>query len=348
MVSLSARERQLAAIRHESSDRISIDAIAVENTAALAGFLGIEIEEVIERLGLDGRIVQANYGKELPLSADGVSTTEWGTPGVAVPYGKAREYPLANTEDILEIERYAWPDPADYLFEDAAELAHDVAGNYAVRGPYWKPLFCRVCDLFGMEEAMIRLLASPVLFEAALQKVFEFTEEYCSRLLDACGDDMPILCLGDDFASQRGLMISPGSWRKFLKPKYANLFQLGKKRGKFVWFHSCGDITEVLPDLIDIGMDVWETVQLHTLPIMPEQLKREYGSYITFFGGINTQRLPFCTPQDVEREVKSTIRILGENGGYICGPDHHIKPDVPPENTVALFDTAASFHYDAP
>ena len=110
---------------------------------------------------------------------------------------------------------------------------------------------------------------------------------------------------------------------------------LGIEPGK-----SCGNITQVLPDLIDIGMDVWETVQLHTLPMSPKQLKREYGRHITFFGGINTQRLPFATPEEVRSEVLECIKILGRDSGYICGPDHHIKPDVSLENTVALFDAA--------
>jgi uroporphyrinogen decarboxylase len=118
---------------------------------------------------------------------------------------------------------------------------------------------------------------------------------------------------------------------------------MAKSRGKHVWFHSCGDITSVLPDLIDIGMDVWETVQLHALPMSAEQLKRNYGKDITFFGGINTQRLPFVTPEQVRAEVIAAIDVLGKGGGYICGPDHHVKPDVSAANTVALFNTAVSY-----
>jgi uroporphyrinogen decarboxylase len=121
------------------------------------------------------------------------------------------------------------------------------------------------------------------------------------------------------------------------------LFALGKSRGKYVWFHSCGDITAVLPDLIDIGMDVWETVQLHTLPVDARTLKREYGRHLTFFGAISTQRLPFATPDAVRSEVVRCIDALGEGGGYICGPDHHIKPDVPPANTIALFEAVRSY-----
>jgi uroporphyrinogen decarboxylase len=245
------------------------------------------------------------------------------------------------------VERYPWPDSSHYDYDGAAKTAGRWGKQYAVRGPYWQPLFCRACDLLGMEEAMIKMTLAPVLFEAVLDKVFCHTAALCSRLLDACGDDMPIFCLGDDFATQRGMMLSPQHWRKFLKPLYARLFAIGKQAGKYVWFHSCGDITEVLPDLLDIGMDVWETVQLHTLPMSAQALKQEYGRDLTFFGGINTQRLPFATPDEVRSEVTACIEALGGNGGYICGGDHHIKPDVPAENAVALYAAARAFRRDS-
>jgi len=140
-------------------------------------------------------------------------------------------------------------------------------------------------------------------------------------------------------------MMDPALWRRMLKPRYAQLFALGKRRGLPIWFHSCGDITAVLPDLIDIGMDVWETVQLHTLPLPPEELKRRYGRQIAFFGGVNTQRLPFMTPAEVSGEVRRCIDVLGEGGGYICGPDHHLKPDA---NVVSLFDAARDCRQKAP
>jgi uroporphyrinogen decarboxylase len=345
---MNGRERELAAIRHEIPDRIPTDAIAVENQAAIAAHLGIDEQAVLPRLGLDGRIVSAGYVGEMPEPRDGsrlpagVPLSEWGTPNTG-DYGTARTYPLAHAQSVAEIERYPWPDVAAYDYEGAAAVARALDAEYAVRGPYWRPLFCQVCDLVGMEQAMILMALEPTLFEAILEMVYSQTLAFCERLLAACGPAMPILCLGDDFATQRGMMISPEQWRRFLKPRFARLFALGKEAGKFVWFHSCGDITAILPDLIDIGMDVWETVQLHALPVSPEWLKREYGRHLTFFGAVSTQRLPFVGAADVRAEVRARIEVLGEGGGYICGPDHHIKPDVSVENTLALFDTARAF-----
>ena len=339
---MNGRERELATIRRDPTDRIATDAISVENQAEIAAYLGIAPHTVLDRLGLDGRIVSAPYAAELPDPVDDVLWTEWGTPNSG-DYGTARLNPMAEVSSLEEVEAYPWPAAANYDYSAAAALAERLGAQYAVRGPYWKPLFCQVCDLFGMEEAMRRMVIEPRLFEAALEHVTEHTLAYLERLLDACGQALPILCLGDDFATQRGMMLSPELWRRILKPRYARLFELGKRRGKFIWFHSCGDITAVLPDLIEIGVDVWETVQLHTLPISPEALKREYGQHLTFFGGVNTQRLPFITPEEVRAEVQRCIGVLGRGGGYICGPDHHIKPDVPPQNAVALFDAARTY-----
>jgi len=332
---MTPRERQLATIRRETTDRISLDVICIEIIPQIAEHLGVAQDAVYDRLGIDGRIVAAPYLGERPF---GEPYDEWGAVATG-DYGTAHRYLLADAS-LAEVEGHRWPDPAVYDYAAAADWARGAGAKYAVRGPYWQPLFCRVCSLMGMENALAAMLAEPAVFEAALDAVFTRTLAYCEGLMDACGDAVPILCLGDDFATQRGLMIAPEQWRRCLKPRFARLFAAGKERGKLVWFHSCGDITAILPDLIDIGVDAWETVQLHTLPMSARELNRQFGDHITFFGGVNTQRLPFATPDEVRAEVRASMEALGEGGGYICGPDHHIKPDVPPENAVALFDAA--------
>ena len=339
---MKPRERQLAAIRHEMPDRIPVDAISVENADALAQYLSCTPDSVLEQLGLDGRMVQLSYGGELPEASIGEGVNEWGT-DARDDFGTTHRYPLAHVGSIADVERCSWPDSGSYRYADARESAGAACGRYAVRGPYWQPLFCRVASLVGLEQAMLQMLDDPVLFEAILEHVFQITLDLCRRYIEELGDSLDIFYLGDDFATQRALMFDPALWRRWFKPRFAKLFEAAKDAGKFVWFHSCGNITAVLPDLIDIGMDVWETVQLHTLPILPSQLKGDYGRHITLFGGINTQRLPFISPEAVRAEVADRIEVLARGGGYICGPDHHVKPDVSAENTVALYDAAKSF-----
>jgi uroporphyrinogen decarboxylase len=341
---MNHRQRVLAAIHHEMPDRVPVDAIKIENTAAIASWLEIAEESVYERLGIDGRVIAAErYTGELP-ERGGVPLSLWGAES-GEDYGTTHFYPLAAATSAAEVERYPWPDANRFDFAEMQPSLQAETGEYALRGPYWvsAPLFSTACNLFGMEEAMCKMLLEPAVFEACVEQVFRFSTTYVERFLAAAGAKLDILYLADDFASQRGLMMKPALWRKFLKPRYARLFALGKRLGLPIWYHSCGDITAVLPDLIEIGMDVWETVELHTLPITPEELKREYGAHITFFGGVNTQSLPFKSPDEVADEVRRCIDVLGKDGGYICGPDHHIKPDVSPANALALFDTARAY-----
>ena len=332
---MTPKERQLAAIAHKVPDRIPIDAICVENLREIGAQLGLDYEQSMDALGIDGRCVTVGpYQGEKEPGLD-----EWGSSAFD-DYSSNRRYPIADEEDL---RRYRMPDPDCYPFADAGRAAAFYAPRYAVRGPYWKPLFCQVNSLMGMENSIISILAEPELFEGVLEMVFAHTYRFCENYLNACGKDLDIFYLGDDFAGQRGLLFSPELWRKFLKPRYQKLFELGKKHGKLVWFHSCGNILSVLPDLIETGVDVWETVQLHTLPITPQELKREYGRDITFFGGLSTQALPFLGPDEAAAETRRVIEALGEGGGYIFGPDHHIKPDVSVESTRALFEAARTF-----
>jgi uroporphyrinogen decarboxylase len=321
---------------------IPADAIAIEVQDSLAECLHTTPDAVMDALGLDGRLVCAPYAGPVKEGENGRTLCEWGLP-VGEWMHSGVSAPLGWVETVRQVEEYALPDAGARDYAAAAALARQLDPQYAVRGPYSVPVFTRACSLLTMEGAMMTVLSRPAVFEAVLWHIGQWAVEYCSRLLDACGDAMPILCTYDDFATQRGLMISPRDWRKFVKPVLADIFQTGKDRGKFVWFHSCGNVIEVLPDLIDMGIDVWETVQLHTFPISAYELKRQYGRHVTFFGGVCTQRLPWRTPEEVRAEVQDCILALGKRGGYIGGPDHHIKSDVPPENAIALYDAIREF-----
>lgn len=341
---MTHRERILCAIRHQLPDRIPVDTLAIETTIEIGQLLGIPADEVIDTLGIDSRLVTAyDYLGELP-EINGKKLSIWGAED-GDDYGTTHTYPLAMATSLTDIERYAWPDASKFDFASLANSLQNWTGEYALRGPYWvsAPLFSTTCNLLGMEEALVWMLAEPTLFQACIEQVFRFSYHYIEQFIATLGPKLDILVLADDFASQRGLLMEPNLWRKHLKPYYEQLFSLGKSNGLPIWFHSCGDITAVLPDLIDIGLDVWETVQLHSLPMTATELKRNFGQQITFFGGVNTQRLPFISPQDVARETINCIEALGAGGGYICGPDHHIKPDVPAQNTLALFQTAQNF-----
>lgn len=342
---MTPKQRQLAAIRREPVDRIPVDAIWAYNQEEIARYLDINKNQVLDYLGFDGRTVLLAYAQEFSKKSVDPDAATWSTTLFnedISQYGTTRKYPLAHMTTVKEIESFQWPDPNLYRYEKAEEMVLRNGDHYALRGPFWVPVFCKACDLFGMEEAMVKMMIEPAVFEAAIERITELIVETCERFLKVCGDKMEIFYIGDDFATQKGMMISPAKWREFIKPRISRIIEVGKRHNKIIWFHSCGDITSVLPDLIDMGIDLWETVQLHTLPMSPRKLKEEYGRHIAFFGGVNSQKLPFASPAEIEKEVKECIRILGKGSGYICGPDHSINADVSPENTIALYKTATS------
>jgi len=319
-----------------------------------------------EKLGLDIRTAGPVYIG--PNTERGL--TPWGTePNVmgweGFGYSQSRGcYPLANATSLADIDAFSWPDPDEFEYDIAGKVLETVPDkarlirigysveenisgqDEAVQGKSaeWIPFVCTLFNLFGLEETLTKLRTDTKMIEAAINHMEDFLLGVSHRLLKATKGLADLFWCGDDFSTQRGMMISPEDWRRFLKPTYAKMFEIAKGYGLKVWFHSCGTFRPVLPDLIDIGMDVWEPVQAHLEGNEPEVLKREYGRDIAFYGAINTQStLPFGTPEEVRAEVRERIRVLGKGGGYVCGPDHAILPDVPIDNVLAMLDEARKY-----
>ncbi len=276
--------------------------------------------------------------------------------------GERGGYPLSKLRTVKQIENYRWPRASDFDFSNVHPVLSAVSSSSPIwirpiyifpandidQGPSrrakrasWIPVLCTLFNLLGMQETFLGLSLEPKRIGAALAKIEEFILDFCNTMIRAANISGEIFWFGDDFASQKGLLISPEHWRRYLKPVYKGVFALAKKHGMKVWFHSCGTFRPVLPDLIEIGMDIWETSQVHLPGNEPEVLKREYGQYITFYGGINSQStLPHGTPEQVRAEVRERVRVLGPGGGYICSSDHSIMPDVPFRNVLAMIDEA--------
>jgi uroporphyrinogen decarboxylase len=369
-VTETPRERVLRAIGHETPDVTPVNLGGIYGIDRWLARFGARDEVGLrDLLGVDLQYARPVYTGEL---ADG-ETGIFGTPVEGVfgsdgsGYASARGgFPLAGATSVAEVERFAWPDPSRFDYATAARVLAGVSGGQALRldmkygiarsgetleesarsGP-WIPLLCTLFDLFGYETALTNLHAEPLVMEAAVRHVEEFTLEFARRSLEATAGLADIFWYGDDFATQQGLLVSPEHWRRYLKPTYRRVFALARSYGVKVWFHSCGTFRPVLADLVDCGMDVWETVQTHLGGNEPESLKRDFGRVLTFYGGVSTQTtLPFGSPEAVRSEVRDRVRVLGANGGYICGPDHGIMPDVPIENVLAMIDEAR--HTSAP
>ncbi len=359
----TARDRVLKAINHVQPEVTPVHIMGMEGMERWLEHFGVRDDfELREVLGLDLQASRAIYTG--PNARRGLSI--WGEEediGGVVGAGYSGDrggYPLADATSVADVERFAWPNTDDMDFDVVAELLPTIEHKARwVKAQYthereglsrvdtsriagrWLPTLCSLFNLFGLEETLIKLHTEPRLIETAVAHIESFVLEFTRRLLEASHGLADIYWYADDFSTQTGMLISADHWRRFVKPTYKKIFDLSHSHGAKVWFHSCGTFRPVLPDLIDIGMDVWETVQVHLPGNEPEILKREYGRDITFFGAINSQHtLPFGSPEDVRAEVRERVRVLGKGGGYICGSDHTILPDVPIENVLAMLDEA--------
>jgi uroporphyrinogen decarboxylase len=376
-MSVSSRQRIIRALDHQPTDRPPADLGSTVNTSItriayerLRKHLGLPPssglrylsrafqvvapeEDVLERLHIDTRGLQLN-----PPDADRSSSLpagrfqdEWGqiyAPAAGesgeILYFEAVHFPLAGAAAVRDIERFPWPDPIDPgrtrgLREKACSIRESsgcaLVGHMGDTGIFQKATMLR-----GMEQFLVDMLAEPELAEALLWKVHEIQSRKMERYLEEVGEYLDVVGIGDDLAGQSGPLISLDLFRRMVKPLFASYFALVKKKTRArLHLHSCGAVQYYLDDLIEIGVDVINPVQISAAGMDPVFLKKRYGGRICFWGGVDTQELlPRGTPQDVARETRRIAGILGRGGGYVLNPVHNIQPDVPPENIVAMYD----------
>jgi uroporphyrinogen decarboxylase len=178
---------------------------------------------------------------------------------------------------------------------------------------------------------------------ALLDKVMEINTEIGKKLIEMGAD---IIWAGDDFGTQRGMMISPDMWREVFKPRIKWMFEEFRKVNpdiKIAW-HSCGSIIPIIEDFAEIGLDILNPIQPLAEGMEPEFLKDNYGDRLSFFGGIDIQHLlPNGSPQEIKDEVKRRMAILGKNGGYMVAPAHNVQNDTPVENIEAFFEALEEY-----
>lgn len=297
------------------------------------------------------------FGVTPAYPATKITKTIWGTWYGLESYTSEVSRPLAGVESLAEIENHVWPSPdlfdydtitwGTYSHEFKEPLTEWLARNadYArVVGDPWMPVFSRIMDLCGMEHGLYLMAARPDLVHALVERIGGFLEAYYERIARATAGRADFIRFADDFASQQGMMISPNQWREYFLPLWRRLFAMARRYGLRPWLHSCGSIRPVLGDLIDAGLEVFETVQIHARDMEPGMLKREFGADLTFYGGVDTQSvLPNGSPEDVRREAMMLIETLGRGGRYILTSSHTLMDDVPVDNAVAMFEVARTY-----
>jgi uroporphyrinogen decarboxylase len=189
-----------------------------------------------------------------------------------------------------------------------------------------------------MENVLMAMVADKDFVSTLLDRILQFN---LTIIENACSRDIDIFRFGDDWGCQRGLLMGPALWREFIKPRFKQMCQSVKSKGKFVMLHCCGKVDEIFPDLIECGLDIFNPFQPEVMDVF--EMKARYGGKMSFYGGISIQQtLPFGTPAHVRDEVKKLIDIVGKNGGYIASPSHDIPADAKPENIAAMIEVLQS------
>ena len=204
------------------------------------------------------------------------------------------------------------------------------------------------CWIRGHQDFLVDIISRPVLAERLMRRILAYKLEYYELTLGALGTLVDVVAEGDDVATQNRLMISPDLYRRMIKPLHRKLFKGIRESAKgpvFVHFHSCGAVRELIPDLIDVGVDALNPVQVTAAGMETRELKREFGHAITFWGGgVDTQRvLPHGSPDEVRDEVRRRIDDLAPGGGFIFAAVHNIQADVPPANIMAMWEALQEY-----
>jgi uroporphyrinogen decarboxylase len=273
----------------------------------------------------------------------------WGVRRKPVSYGSGEYneiefYPLGEADDPRDLDAHRWPtvDWFDYSVLPEQIAAIQKNGEYCLMVGNGN-IFETSWYMRGFEKFFMDLVMNPEIAQAIFQRVCDFYVEHFRRILSAADGGVDLIFTADDIAGQNGLLMSLDMWSELLKPHHARLNRTIHEFGAKVMYHSDGGVMDAVPGLIEMGIDVLQALQFDARGMDPKRLKDEHGDKLCFEGGISVQStLPFGAPDDVRREVRERIDVLGRNGGYILGPSHAIQAGTPPENIVALFDTAAS------
>ncbi|GMV65393.1 MAG: hypothetical protein AMXMBFR75_11940 [Candidatus Hinthialibacteria bacterium] len=346
---MNSRERVLAILDRQPVDRIPVDIWCTgEVHESLCEYAGVQDElELYRILGIDKILwFSARYaGPIRQPQSENESTNFWGMrmqriqAGLAA-YDEFLDFPLAQYDTPKSLDDYPWWPNVD-LFDYEAMAAEAGRGGkeFVTLGP-WVSIFEIYCWMRGLENAMMDLVMNPEFVHAALDRIESVQTELLKRFFAVAPDKADLVFISDDMGNQNGLMLSLKTWKEFFAPRLKRWCELIHSHGKRVFYHTDGSVDQLIPHLIEAGIDILNPIQ-HACPgmEMPE-LKQKYGDQIIFHGGVDNQAvLPFGTPQQVSEETLDCLQTLGKGGGYICCSCHNIQAGTPVENILTMIET---------
>jgi uroporphyrinogen decarboxylase len=334
-MSLTYKERMRRALLHEPVDYLPTQ---INFTKAfgqkLTQHYRVSEHELPDHLG--NHMVRVDIQFDPRFSADGKVIYDWW--GVGFDVEEEGYFASVNPlTDSKNFDGYPWPDPhAPQLLEKAGKTIDEDAGMHFITPNFGFALFERAWTLRGLDTFMMDMALDPGFTEELLDRILEIQLGLIHRFIDLGVDGG---YFGDDYGAQKNMLFSPKMWRKFIKPRLAQMFAPFKEAGLPVIMHSDGQIQAILPDLIEIGLTALNPVQPEVLD--HAWLKQSFGNRLAYYGGISTQTvLPNGSPEDIKRAVQDCIRQLAPDGtGLILAPSHRMMTDIPLENVTALLDT---------
>ncbi|MGQ9555366.1 MAG: uroporphyrinogen decarboxylase family protein [Anaerolineae bacterium] len=376
---MTSRERLLTALNHREPDRVPFDmgSTQVSGISVLAyqrlrqhlrlpyleptvcdtiQQLALPDDDIVERLGIDVRgLFPLNAHNWNIINVDAGDnwqyTDEW---GITYHFPKhdglyytivANPIPASSTTPE-EIAHHPWPDCGDLRrIEGLRQMAerYRAQGRAVMLKGVLAGIFEMAQRMRGTENFMVDLLADRVSAEALLDRMVQCKLGFWEMALPRLGDVVDVVSEADDYGTQVSQLVSPRLFRELMKPRlkivFERIHQLAPQAKLF--FHSCGSIREILPDFIEIGVDIINPVHVRAAGMEPAALKRDFGRDVVFWGGgVDTQGvLPSGTPEQVREDVRHNLEALMPGGGYVFNTIHNIQADVPPENIIAMWET---------
>jgi len=372
---LSHRERVLKALRHREPDRVPIDlgstictSVHIATYQKLKAHFGVDAEDTIinrmmQTAAIHEPILQAldiDFRAALPGGPDSRPIVPVGEDGYQDEYGVVRrkpassfyydliKCPLAGPITVRDIMNFPWPDPADPgytrgLRERIIHYRENTDYAIVLRLPV---AFVHTTQFVrGFEDWFTDLAVDKKLAAALFDAAVEHNAAVATEILKAGGDLVDVVAFSDDLGFQNGPVVSPELYRELFKPRHKKYFDTIKNHtSAFIHLHSCGAIYKLIPDLIELGVDILNPVQVAARDMDSGKLAAEFGDRLSFWGGIDTQTvLPKGNPDDVRAEVRRRIGDLAPGGGYVTCAVHNIQPDVPVENILAMYEAAKEY-----
>ncbi len=374
---LTPRERILKSLAFEEPDRVPLDigginvtSIHVEVEKKLKKYFGFEggksrirsynqrcvipDERILQYFGSDTRSIYFNESKEWVKQPNGLWVDEWGIGYKLSPDGYYYDFASHPLKDstMKDLDQYQWPDPYSNrrlkgVLDEARKLSEDDRYCLVLEGSR-ECIFGLASWLRGHAQFYMDLVADKEFANALLDGLLEYQKKLMGYILDKLGRYVDVVKVADDLGAQNALIISPTTYREIIKPRQAELYRYIKERCSCkLLLHTDGAVHELIPDFIEMGVDILNPLQISADNMDPESLKEEFGGKIVFWGGgCDTQTtLPFGTPEEVREDVKKKIMSFKDGGGFVFAQIHNIQPSTPIENILAMYN---AFHEFSP